>query len=422
MRKRIILCFGWTLLSFISAFAETYESRHFVIHSDLDARYVHFVQANAEAYYENMAGRYFRTGGGKTLTIYYSKTQSGTFKLLREHGHKEKAHRSYYIRDKAAIYTHRFAKQGGIIDIGTLFHEITHHFVWANFKDPPAWFNEGLACFFGDETRIVKGKVKVGEPNPWRERELKERIEKGIKPNLKRLLVMTRKQLYNWPVGYHFSRALFYWLYENRKLEKYLENAQKNGYELWVLEKTVGKGVDEINKDLLAFIKKDCYAGAYLKDGRRTRDSAQKKEAFLKALELKPHYRKAQLELALCYYRSGDYKESRRWLGRILRGAESAEQGDAAKQMGHCYYEEANYVKALEYYQKALEYSDYYEYKYELYYWMANCHHRLKDYVTAKKLHKIFLDNNWEPEKYPQRAAYAKKYQKWNEKKSSENK
>ena len=420
MRKHTLLCFGWTLLLFTSAFAKEYRSEHFVIHSDLDARYVHFVRANAEAYYRNMVGRYFRTGGGKPLPIYFSRTHSDTFKLLYKHklkggkhGNEIQARCSYYVPTIPAIYTHQFTREGDLIGLGTLFHEITHHFVRLNFKDPPIWFNEGLACFFGNETVIVKGKVTLGEPNPWRERKLKERIEKNVRPDIRRLLSMSRKQLYNWPIGYNFSRALFYWLHESGKLEKYLQNVRKNGYGLRVLEQTVHKSVNEINKELLTFIKKHCYAGAYLKDGQRTRDPAEKKEAFLKALQLRPYYAKAHLELARCYYRSKDYDAARAHLKRILLDTESIEYRAAAEQIGHSYYKEKNYAEALKYYKMALDYSDYYEYKYELYYWMANCHHYLKDYATAKKLHKMFLDNNWEPERLSKKVEYAKKYQKW---------
>lgn len=422
MKRHVILCFGWLLLSFRSGFAETYKSDHFIIHSDLDPRYVQFIQANAEAYYENMTKQYFRTGGGKPITVYYSKTQSETFQLLRNRGHKTEAHSSYYVSDEAAIYTYRIANNGGIVDIGTLFHEITHHFVRSNFKDPPVWFNEGLACFLGNETRIVKGKIEVGEPEPWREEDLKERIEKDIKPNLKRLFPMTQKQLYDWPIGYNFSRAFFYWLYESGKLEEYLQNVRKNGFEIWVLEQTVHKPVNEINKELLAFIQKDCYAGAYLGQGLRNRNEVQKREAFLKALELKPNYRKAKLELALCCYRAGDYKQCRSWLGDILLFPESSEYRKATEYMGHSYSREGDYVKAIEYYEKSLEYSDYYEYKYNLYYWIANCHHYLKDYATAKKFYKMFLDGNWEPEKDPKEVAYAKEYQKRNVGEGSEEK
>jgi len=90
--------------------------------------------------------------------------------------------------------------------------------------------------------------------------------------------------------------------------------------------------------------------------------------------------------------------------------------------MGHSYYYEKDYARALEYYQMAVEYSEYNEYKYELYYWMANCYRYLKDYETAKKLYKMFLDNNWEPKRLSKSVEYAKKYQQWYEQKSTEEK
>ena len=43
---------------------------------------------------------------------------------------------------------------------------------------------------------------------------------------------------------------------------------------------------------------------------------------------------------------------------------------------------------------------------------MANCHHRLEDPATAEKFYKMFLDSNWEPEKYGKEVAYAKEYQR----------
>jgi tetratricopeptide (TPR) repeat protein len=197
---------------------------------------------------------------------------------------------------------------------------------------------------------------------------------------------------------------------------------QKDGYELWVLEQTVHKSVNEINKELLAFIQNDCYAGAYLRQGWRSRNETQKREAFLKALQLKPNYRKAKLELALCSYRSGDYKQCRSWLVDILRFPESSEYRDATEYMGHSYYKEGNYTEALEYYQKSLEYSDYYEYKYNLYYGIACCHHNMKDYTKAEKFYKMYLDSNWESEKSPKEVAYAKEYHKLDANEGSEEK
>lgn len=418
MRKCGLLCFGFTLLCFTGAFAKSYQSKHFIIYSDLDARYVQFIQANSEAYYENLEGRYFRKGWPKPLIIYYSKTQSDTHKLLKKHGLKSDIDYGRYVDSVPAVYTHRLMDGGWGSGWGTLFHEITHHFIELNYRNPPAWFNEGLACFLGEQTRIVKGKLTIGRPNPWREQILRDKIEKGLRPSIKRLFSTSTKQFYGWSIGYHFARAFFYWLHESGELEKYLQNVQEKGYELSVLEETVSNPYGKINIELLRFIKKNCYAGAYLKDGQRTRDRTQKKQAFLKALELKPDYQAAQLELAWCYYHSKDYEKCRENLEQILNNPESIEYRGAVKLMGDCYCVEKDYTQALEYYQRALEYSDYYEYKYELCYWMAHCYHYLKDYVTAKKLYKKFLDNNWEPERLSKKVKYAEEYERRSEGKS----
>ena len=421
MRKCVFSFFIWGFVCLPKAFGETYESKHFAIYSDLAPRYVQVIQANAEAYYTSIQQRYFRKSGGKRVKIYFSETQSETFQLLRTHGRKSKANRSVYVPVTGSIYTHRLTKGGGNIEMGVLFHEITHHLVRSNFKDPPVWFNEGLACFLGGETVVVKGEAKFGRPEPPLEIDLKERIEKGIRPNLKRLFPMTQKELYSWPIGYNFSRALFYWLHEIGKLEEYLQNVEGDGYDISILEKTVNKPVNEINKELLEFIQKYCYAGAYVYQGQRVRSSAKKKEMFAKAVELLPDYGKGLIELGLCYYREKDYESCRKYMSRILEEPDSSEYMNAAIYAGRCYYDEKDYPKALEYFHKALGYSKYDERGYKICYWVANCYHYMKDHARAKEFYKMFLDNNWEPEEMDEQVKYAENYQK-REVSKSENK
>ena len=299
---------------------------------------------------------------------------------------------------------------GGRSGLGTLFHETTHHFVRLNYSNPPAWFNEGLATFLGEQPRIVKGKLTVGRPNPWRERILRDMIKDGQQIDVRHLISLSAKQFYKNKDNYHSVRALFYWLHETKLLDDYLKNVQEKGYGISVLEETAGKPCRQINKELLAFIKKNCYPAAYFEDGRRSKWLYRKKMLFRKALKIKPGYQPAILELARCFYKNKNYEKCRKHLGEILTDVESTKYRAALWLMADCYYAEKEYAKALGYYKKALEYSDYNENKYKLYYWMANCHHYLKDYETAKKLHKKFLDNNWQPYRLPKQVAYAKEY------------
>lgn len=132
---------------------------------------------------------------------------------------------------------------------------------------------------------------------------------------------------------------------------------------------------------------------------------------MLKALELKPRYAGARLSLAGYYYQRNDYKQARQYLELILRDDTSPQYRQASELMGDCFYSEADYERAIQYYQKALEYADYDEYKYELYYSMARCYDNLKDRQKAEEFYGLFLANNWEQEKSPKMARYARDYQ-----------
>ncbi len=245
MKKYPLVCFGWIILIFTSAFAETYHSKHFIIESPLDSRYINFIQLNAEAYYENMVGNYFARGWNTPLKIYYLEKQSDTQQLYIKRGYKHKINYGEYKADESAVYTHRLMDNGGISGLGTLFHETTHHFVYLNYQKAPAWFNEGLATFLGEQTRIVKGKLTVGRPNPWRERILRNMIENGQRVNVKFLTKLSGNKFYKWKPGYHVTRAFFYWLHETKRLDDYLRNVQKKGYGISVLEETAGKPTDK---------------------------------------------------------------------------------------------------------------------------------------------------------------------------------
>ncbi|MHC4624088.1 MAG: tetratricopeptide repeat protein [Planctomycetota bacterium] len=418
MRAYAILFLAWHFLFLSDVLAETYESEHFIIYSDLDPRYVHFVQENAEAYYRQMEQLYFRTGGAKRIKIYYSRTQADTQKLFYKHGLNEQAHYGRYVAGVPAIYTHRLMNDGGQSGWGTLFHEITHHFVGLNYSYAPVWFNEGLACLLGEQTRIVKGRASIGHPNPWREHALRKMIENGEKIDVRHLTSLTADQFHKRRENYHPARALFYWLYDNGYLEEYLQNVRRKGYGLSVLEQTVGKRFRVINTELLSFIEKNCYAGAYLYEGARSEEQAQRERLFLKALELKPDYKAARLRLARDCFRNRNHQKCRENLEPVLRDYECIEYRGALELTGHMHYREKNHAEALKYYRKALDYSQYYEYKHELYHWMAICYHFLKDYDTARQFHKKFLDSNWEPDRLSKLVEYSRKYVKAPEKKS----
>lgn len=416
MKKQVFLCLCCVLLVYMVAFAEEHKSKHFIIKSDLDTRYVQFVQANAEAYYENLAGRYFQVGWQAPLTIYYSGTQSETQRLLDEQGCQTKVDHGCCVAGMPAVYTHQFMDNGERNGWGPLFGEITHHFIQLNLRDAPQWLTEGLSCFFGEQGHIVKGKLIMGELNSERAQILKERLDEGRRWNITRLFSARAEQFFNSDEGRAFTQVFFDWLYETGQLEQYLRSVREKGYELSVLEGAVSRTYGKINVELSRFLKENCDGWAYLGEGRRAGDEALKKEAFLKALELKPDCSGAQMELAKCCCRSKDYEKCGEYLKEILDEPEGIEYQRAAGLMGDACYKEKNYSEALGYYNKAWEYSDYYEYKYRVAYRIGNCYHYLEDPESAKQWYEKFLDCNWEPEStegMKKQVEHARKYIEW---------
>lgn len=410
MKKIILLCFCCVFVLATPSPASDYECEHFTINSDLDPRFVQFIEANAEAYFKDLKRLYFLRSWQEPLLIYYSRTQSDTQELLNEHGHRYKVGSGYYARKMPAVYSHQIMDNGRRTTWGHLFHEITHHFIRLNYDKPPAWFNEGLASFLGEQTQIVNKRITVGRPDPWREQILRDKIEEGLRPNIKRLFSTSNEQFNNWDLGCHFARAFFYWMHENGYLKDYLRNVRRKGYELSVLEETTSQTYGKINVALSRFIKQYCYAGAYLQDSRQTDDQTQKEQALLKALELKPDYKAAQLGLAKCCYHNKNYEKCRESLNLALDDPKCIEYRQAVTLLASTYYAQKNYSQAIKYYTLGWKYSAYYEHKYRLAYKIGNCYHHLKDYERAKIWYKKFLDCRWEPESMKAQADYALKY------------
>ena len=203
---------------------------------------------------------------------------------------------------------------------------------------------------------------------------------------------------------------MFWWLSDTGNLEEYLRQVRSQGYELAVLEKTTEKPAEKINLELTRFIKKNSYAGAFLKDGLDANDPAQKEQSFLKALELKPNYSTALFELAKLHQKAGNYEKARQYLSQILSNPSYADYRDAEEMAADIYYNEKNYTSAMTQYLAVWEHSDYYDYRYKTAYKIANCYYKLNDPNNTKLWYVKFLDYNWQPEKTAAQVEYAKKY------------
>ncbi|MHC4744928.1 MAG: hypothetical protein ACYS8Z_23685, partial [Planctomycetota bacterium] len=207
MRSSLIMAVCLLTAFATRGYARKYTSKHFVVESNLDSRYVQFVVANAEAYYGHMTDEYYPSGGNRRVVIYFSETAADTHKLFRRDGISGRPRYGLYRSDPPSIYTHRYLDAGGLTGWGTLFHEITHHLVAVNYPNAPPWFDEGLATILGEQARIAGGKVDLGKPNPWREHALREMIKKGFKIDVRTFLSLSRKDFANSTAIYHPVRA-----------------------------------------------------------------------------------------------------------------------------------------------------------------------------------------------------------------------
>jgi len=391
---------------------------HFRIHSSLDPRLVAYVTRNAEAYYQNLTPRFFARGFDRPLAIYYSGTASETQKLLARFGEDTDVGYGRYFElirtpqgAEPAVFTQRWMDDGSPAGWGSLQHEITHHFVALNFNDPPTWFDEGLACFLGERTRVVAGRATFGRPNPWREQALRNRIEGGTRVDVRQLMSLNGEAFYRSPVGYHLARALFYWLYAEGRFDAYLKAAHGQGYSLAVLTRVTGRNEEAIDRDLLAFIRRACYPAAYLYDSNGAREPAQRIALLRRALALRPDYQPAQLALAQEYYAQRDYDRCRATLGPALADSTSPEHFEAHWVAGECDYDQHRYQLALGHYRRAAAAGDFDERQCQLYYWIGNCCYFTGDQVGMRQWYHRFVAADWEPEKHAGMIAYARKNQ-----------
>ncbi len=410
MNKSILLYLCLVVFLPCSASAKEYHSAHFIIQSNLDSRLVEFVQQNAEAYYNNIRISYSFEDWQSPLTIYYSRTEADTHKLLAARGYTDNAVRSCYVHDSPAVYAYQSNNKGESDDCETLFYGITRHLIRWNLKNAPEWFSDGLSSFLSQQARIVKNKLIITGPRPGDNFALRDKLERGSRPRIKLLFNTTTEQFHSMPYGRHFARELFYWLHKTKKLSLYIQNVKRNGYEIFVLENTVSKDLGGINLELLDFLNKTCFAEAYLSQAASAENTAQKKEGFLKALELKPDYQRARVGLAKCLLENKEYQECKKNLRKLLNLPESPQYLQAAVLMGNVYYSEKDYNKALEYYNKAWEYSKNYAYRYRTAYRIANCYHRLKNTTYAKQWYQKFLSLRWNSDDMKLCADYARKY------------
>ncbi|MGH7297108.1 MAG: DUF1570 domain-containing protein, partial [Polyangiaceae bacterium] len=145
-----------------------------------------------------------------------------------------------------------------------LYHEGFHQFIHDYLEDPPQWWNEGTADFFGP-TRYEPVLGPSGKPieetmrlrpNPWRLGTIKAAIQKGRIRPWKQLMLMSQRELYepDW-AGIHYAESwsIIYFLIRGGAapdqttgpyfplLDAYFKALRKGGGQEAAYEKAFGK-------------------------------------------------------------------------------------------------------------------------------------------------------------------------------------
>ena len=161
---------------------------------------------------------------------------------------------AYYFPETHTLFT--YPSSG----IGSLWHEVIHAYVHANCETKPQkWFDEGFASFY--EMSFVAGDtIREGYIN-WRHPEVKVIARQGKLIHLKEFLTADR---FTVSYGTGMGRLLFCYLWTQNKLVPFVREytaqlskrnraAMRGRESRQLLERLLGKNIEDIQRDLTSF-------------------------------------------------------------------------------------------------------------------------------------------------------------------------
>jgi hypothetical protein len=409
MAKRVLAALCLVLAAGAPASAAEYRGTYVTIISDLDPAYVRCAAANADTFFKSLSTGYFRTARVPSLTIHYAKDQAEAHRLLLEHGGKD-ASSTDCMPGASVLYSYPETRGDRASHWGGLFAEITSCFIRQADPNAPVWFQQGLCSFFAAQACIVKGQLVIAHPAPGQQPTLKPLIDKGERFTVTALLARTDRRFDAWEAGPDFAQSLFYWLCENGALQQYLTAAPRARYSDNILEEVTSRTPGKINLDLHKFIENNYNATDLVAKALASDDPNEKKNALSEALKLRPNYQAARLELAKCLYKENDIRKSREMFAEIMGTPDPVEYRQAAQWMAASFDAEKDSAKAVEYYTKAWDSCQEYEYRYRIAYQIASSYFHAQDEANAKIWYQKFLDEKWNPTVWTQQVDFARKY------------
>jgi len=410
--RKIIICIFLLSLPVLGISRNKDCSDLISIQSSLPQPLVDIASNTAKAYFKNLNRDYFEYEPNQSLKIFLCMNVSDARNLIENHGNLTEAGDSFHVPSMNALYTYLTEDADDKISWDPIFKGIAEYLVGKRFPDAPLWFRYGLTQCLSKNAQVNEDEIVLSGPCPQASILLLHEKEQGTSLIVKKLFVLTDEGFQTrWPAGRPFSRMLFCWLHQTGRLKEFIVLAYNDGCELKTLEKAVSDmSAAKINRELANFISNECAVIANLAKAEQADDFRQKEALLQEIINSIPDNSQARLALARLYYKNGKKLHCRQILEPLLIRDDKICYMTAAKLAAACLYDSGKYADALKYYQKVWDRSDYYYYKYQLAYKIANCYHYLDKPKKAAKWYSEFLALNWFAKDDSKPVEYAEEY------------
>lgn len=296
-------------------------TEHYRVVSDTSERFHVVVSGVLELFYREVHPRFF-VREPERLPFYLFHEGQAFEAFLGRRGIAPTSRMGLYDGGSRMLVARRTLESGGESGVGTLFHEVVHSWIDADFDErAPAWLNEGFASLF-EAGRIVEGRWAYGNPNPPREAILLDAFEAGKLPGLAAYLSApdarfrdeTTRDLY-----YATGRSLFLSLLRSDgepALAAFIAALREGGEPVAALEKASGRPLAEIETRWHETIRTLGNAGAAIWRAHRASDPLA---ILAPAARAHPDFGNLQVEAAVAYLAKGDREAARRYAEAALR-------------------------------------------------------------------------------------------------------
>lgn len=149
-----------------------------------------------------------------------------------------------------------------------LYHELFHQFLSRYVDNPPYWFNEGHADFFGGFYYNEQENQLECRPNPMRLQFIQQAVQRNAQAPLATFLQMDREEYYGPRIGVNYAQGwsfvYFIWRHQDGKYANYVKEyfnliKSKKRYSLKELyQKVFAKDISTLETEWRAFVLRGC--------------------------------------------------------------------------------------------------------------------------------------------------------------------